>query len=102
MTLWRTITALLLGILLIGVPAAGMLALPIASSPGDSDEEDGATTELVTDAALSLHARRSIDRVTTDRPRSAVVPPHRHHAILVRPQAAPVTFRAAANSPLHC
>ena len=95
-------TATLVAVLLVGAPVAGIVAPMVVPSPIEDDEEGGAPSELVVDAAPWHHVRRLIERHPPDQSRSAVIPPHRHHAILVHPQAAPVTFRSAANSPLHC
>lgn len=102
MTFWRTTSALLIGLLLVGGPTSGLLPLPVAASQADGDEEDGNAAELALDVTPPLDARRPVERHAAGRTRSAVVPAHRHHALPVRPQAAPVTFRAAANPPLTC
>jgi hypothetical protein len=101
MTWWRHISGLLVGLLLFAGPGV-LPALPLGPSPANQDEEDGAgPTELTLALDATVHCRRLTARPAR-RARSAVIPPHRHHAVLVRAQAAPVSFRSAVNSPLHC
>jgi hypothetical protein len=67
-TVWRITSVLLAGLLLAGGPPAGLLALPVASSPLDGDEEDGNAAELAIDVAPPLQARRSVDRHAVNPP----------------------------------
>src|SRR4051794_2355394 len=104
MTWLRYTSGVLIGLLLLAGPAAAAPALSFLPVPANSEEDDeAAPTELTLALDLSLHGRRPAERPRpADRPRTAVIPPHRRHATPFRPQAAPVTFRAAANAPLHC
>ena len=102
MTRYRAIPSFLVGLLLITGPGPATVALPVVPMPASPEEEDGGgPTELTLTLDATHQARQPNDRLVLRR-LSAVIPPHRHHAVLVRSQAAPVSFRAAANSPLHC
>lgn len=102
MTFCRAIPWFLVGLLLITGPGPATVAQPVVAMPTTPEEEDGGgATELTLTLDALHHARRPNGRLPNAR-RSAVIPPHRHHAVLVRSQAAPVSFQAAAHSPLRC
>ena len=101
MTCCRAIPRYLIALLLITGPGPATVALPVVPMPTAPEEEDGSgPTELTLTLEATHQARRPTERVARRQP--AVIPPHRHHAVLVRSQTAPVSFRAAANSPLRC
>lgn len=103
MTWWRHIPGLVVGVLLLAAPAI-IPALPnMVAPPGSQDEDESGSNGQTLALDAAHHGRRTVERQRpTSRTRSAVVPPHRHHAVLVRPQSAPVPFLQAVNGPLHC
>jgi hypothetical protein len=103
MTTCRHILGLLVSLLLFAAPAATPALPSIVAQPGTEDDDEGGIAERTFAVEESLHGQRTVERHRpTARQRSAVIPPHGHHAIPVRPQFAPVPFAWAVNSPLHC
>jgi hypothetical protein len=101
MTWQRFTCGLFLGLLLIAGPGL-TAALPfIPTSTSQEDDDDGAPTELTLAVDASVHARRMVRHKPVRLP-LMLIRAHRHHAVPVRPQAAPISFLFAANSPLHC
>ena len=102
MTTWRQIIGIVVAVHLLAGPAVTPALPPVFIQAGAEEEDDVCQSELTLSVGESAHGRRTNERRAGHRRRSAVIPSHRHHATLVRPQAAPVSFQRAVNSPLHC
>jgi hypothetical protein len=103
MAICRPILGLLVSVLLFAALALTPALPVVVAQPGAEDDDEAGIAELSLVIEDSLHSKRTVERHRpVARPRSAVIPPHRHHAVPVRPQVAPVPFDWAVNSPLHC
>jgi hypothetical protein len=100
--MWRSITAVVLALLLVAGPAVAVPAASTVRVAAPQEEEDThGPAGLSIILAAGLNGRRPGGRHDA-RPRSSATPAHRRHAVPVRPVAAPVSFRSVTSSPLHC